>query len=308
MGKLALLFPGQGAQYVGMGLDFPNHKDVLNQVKSLTNVDIETAISTGEGLNETRFTQLSVFTASRLAFDALMSLKPTFEGMTGFSLGEYSGLYAANVLSFDTAVDLIYQRAIAMHEATLQTKGFMAAVLGLDAKAIENGLKQVQTGVVVCANYNSPIQTVISGEASALPETEAVLKGLGAKRVIPLSVSGAFHSPLMKEAAIKFEKTLNQVTLNKPLFPLYLNTTALVANPDTLKTEMVKQIYQSVLFQQTIEHMIEDGFTHFLEVGPGQVLGPLVKKINPNVESFSFGKYTELDNLKGWLITHGFIQ
>ena len=308
MSKLALLFPGQGAQYVGMGLDFPNHKDVLNHVKVLTNLDIEAVITTGENLNETRFTQLSVLTASRLAFDALLSLKPKFEGMTGFSLGEYSGLYASNVLSFDKAIKLVYQRALAMHEATLETKGFMAAVLGLDAQTIENGLKQVQSGVVVCANYNNPVQTVISGELTAFSETEMTLKNLGAKRVIQLAVSGAFHSPLMKQAALKFEQALSEVDLASPSYPLYLNTTAQVANINILKSEMVKQIYQSVRFQQTIEHMIEDGFTHFLEVGPGQVLGPLVKKINPNVESFSFGKYTELDNLKGWLTIHGFIQ
>lgn len=308
MSKLALLFPGQGAQYVGMGLDFPDYHLVLDMAKTETNLDLYHAIATGESLNETLYTQLSVFLASSLAFEVVKSLKPSYEGITGFSLGEYSGLFASDVLSLRTSIKLIYQRSLFMQSSTLNTKGFMAAVLGLDAKTIENGLKNVKSGLVVCANYNSPVQTVISGEEKAFSEAESVLKGLGAKRVIKLAVSGAFHSPLMAIAGEKLSKYLETVTLKKPLVDVYLNTTAKPLDLSTLKAEMTKQVFSSVRFQETIENMVNDGFTHFLEIGPGQVLAPLVKKINPALEAFSFGKYSELDTLKGWLNTHGFIQ
>lgn len=308
MAKLALLFPGQGTQYVGMGLDFPNHPNLLDQVKLLTNLDLAQVIMTGERLNETQYTQMSVFLTSVLAYEVVQGLNPQVSAMTGFSLGEYTGLYASGVFSLEDTIQLIHQRAKLMQAQTQKQEGFMAAVLGLEATQIESALKQVQSGVVVCANYNSPVQTVISGEKKAYTETESVLKALGAKRVLPLNVSGAFHSPLMHEAALAFGHYLSNVTPQAPVIPLYLNTTAKPVDLATLKTEMVNQIEQSVRFVQTIQNMAEDGFTHFLEIGPGQVLGPLVKKINPNLETYSFGQYEAVEQLKGWLSTHGFIQ
>lgn len=308
MAKLALLFPGQGTQYVGMGLDFPNHKNLLTQAQALTHLDLLQVLSTGEQLNETQYTQLSVFLTSVLAYEVVKSLNPQVSGMTGFSLGEYTGLYASGVFSLEDTLQLIHQRAQLMQTQTKKQEGFMAAVLGLEASQIESTLKQVQSGVVVCANYNSPVQTVISGDKKAYPETEALLKASGAKRVLPLNVSGAFHSPLMHEAAQAFGQYLSKVSGQAPGKPLYLNTTAKPLDLATLKTEMVNQIEQSVRFVQTIQNMAEDGFTHFLEIGPGQVLGPLVKKINPNLETFSFGQYEAVEQLKGWLSTHGFIQ
>ncbi len=308
MGKLALLFPGQGAQYVGMGLDFPNHQALLALAQEDTGLNILHAITTGEGLNETLYTQLSVFLTSVLALEVVESLKPKYEALTGFSLGEYSGLFASGVLSLEDAIRLIHQRSTFMQGETLKSQGFMAAVLGLSASEVDAGLAKVTSGQVVCANYNSPIQTVISGEEVAFVEAEQILKGLGAKRVIKLSVSGAFHSPLMKEAGLKLSEYLKTITLQSPKVSVYLNTTAQPLTIETLKAEMTLQVYSSVRFQPTIEHMVKAGFTHFLEIGPGQVLGPLVKKIDPTLETFSFGKYSELENLKGWLTTHGFIQ
>jgi [acyl-carrier-protein] S-malonyltransferase len=308
MAKLALIFPGQGAQYVGMGLDFPNHPVLLDLAFQETGLNIQQAITSGEGLNETLYTQLSVFLTSVLALEVVESLKPRYEGLTGFSLGEYSGLYAAGVISLNDAIRLIHQRSLFMQAETLKSLGFMAAILGLSATEVDAALSKITTGKVVCANYNSPIQTVISGEEQAFVEAEQLLKAAGAKRVIKLAVSGAFHSPLMKPAGESLLNYLSQVTLQNPSVPVYLNTTAQPLVIEALKTEMSKQVYSSVRFQQTIEHMASDGFTHFLEIGPGQVLGPLVKKINPTLETFSFGKYNELENLKGWLQTHGFIQ
>ena len=308
MSKLALLFPGQGAQYVGMGLDFPNSQETLEFAKQETGLDILKAIQTGESLNDTLYTQLSVFLASKLAFDTVKSLNPNYQGLTGFSLGEYSGLYASDVISLKDNINLIHKRSTLMQAETLKKAGFMAAVLGLSATEVEDGLSKVTLGIVVCANYNSPVQTVISGEDVSFSETESILKGLGAKRVIKLAVSGAFHSPLMQKAGEALGHYLETINLKEPHVPVYLNTTAKPLQLPHLKHEMVKQIYSSVRFQQTIEQMASDGFTHFLEIGPGQVLGPLVKKINPSLESFSFGKYSELDSLKGWLTTHGFIQ
>lgn len=308
MGKLGLLFPGQGAQSIGMGLDFPNHQALFNTAQQATGLDILSAITTGERLNETLYTQLSVFLTSILALEVVKNLKPTYQGLTGFSLGEYSGLYASDVLTLHDAIKLIHERSQLMQAETLKTQGFMAAVLGLSASDVDATLSKVTIGRVVCANYNSPIQTVISGEEQAFVEAEQLLKAAGAKRVIKLAVSGAFHSPLMKPAGESLLNYLSQITLQNPAVPVYLNTTAQPLLLDTLKSEMSKQVYSSVRFQQTIEQMALDGFTHFLEIGPGQVLGPLVKKINPELETFSFGKYSELDNLKGWLLTHGFIQ
>lgn len=307
MAKLAFLFPGQGTQYVGMGLDFPNHKTVLTHAQALTHLDLMQVLTTGEQLNETQYTQLSVFLTSVLAYEVVQSLHPRVSGLTGFSLGEYTGLFVSGVFSLEDTTQLIHQRAQLMQAQTKQQDGFMAAILGLDATIIESALKQIQSGIVVCANYNSPVQTVISGDKKAYPEAETILKGLGAKRVLPLNVAGAFHSPLMHEAAQGFGQYLSQVTLHAPKIPLYLNTTAKPLVLDTLKTEMVNQIEQPVRFVQTIQNMAEDGFTHFLEIGPGQVLGPLVKKINPNLETFSFGQYEAVEQLKGWLSTHGFI-
>ena len=308
MAKLGLLFPGQGAQFVGMGLDFPNSNLILDLAHKETGLDLHHSISTGERLNETLYTQLSVFLTSALALEIVESMNPTYAGMTGFSLGEYSALYASRVIPLKEAIKLVYNRSLLMHAETLKSQGFMAAVLGLSATEIEAGLKHITTGTVVCANYNSPVQTVISGEASAFESAESILKNLGAKRVIKLAVSGAFHSPLMENAGIALLNYLNDVELYTPKRPVYLNTTAKPLNLNTLKSEMSKQVYQGVRFQQTIEQMVLDGFTHFLEIGPGQVLAPLVKKINPELESFSFGKYSDLENLKGWLTTHGFIQ
>lgn len=307
MGKLGLLFSGQGSQYQGMSLDFPKSSEFYHKVKGLTSLDLETVIQTGETLNETRNTQLAVFSHSMLAYHQLKELNPIISGVLGFSLGEYSALCSANIFNIDTAIKLVYQRSIFMNEAALKTKGCMAAVLGLDEKTIKETLKEVSTGQMVVANLNAPTQTVISGQTSALEESVTLLKQAGAKRIIPLNVSGAFHSPLMHEASENLETYMSDLEFNQPVYDIYMNVTGNKLTNENLKNLMVKQIVEPVRFVEMLDNMIKDGFTHFIEVGPGNVLTNLIKK-QQNVEVMSFQSMTDYETLKGWLKLHGFIE
>lgn len=307
MYKLGILLPGQGSQYPGMGLDFPLADSYLEKIKELTQLDLKKAIETGEGLSETKHTQLSVFLHSILAFEAFQSLNPTYEGVAGFSLGEYSALFIANVFDLETGFNLVYNRSKFMSDATQENEGAMAAVLGLEANRITEILKEVNSGLMVAANFNSPLQTVISGEKTALEEASVLLKK-EAKRVIPLAVSGAFHSPLMASAAQELEVYLKDINLNEPSLSLYLNVNGDKAERTSLKEQMRLQVIKPVQFVKTIENMKRDGFTHLIEIGPGQVLSGLVKKIDDQIETFSFEKINQIDALKGWLEQYGFIK
>lgn len=307
MGKLGLLFSGQGSQYQGMSLDFPKSSEFYHKVKVLTSLDLETVIQTGETLNETKNTQLAVFSHSMLAYHQLKELNPNISGVLGFSLGEYSALCSANIFNIDTAIILVYQRSIFMNEAALKTKGCMAAVLGLDEKTIKETLKEVSTGQMVVANLNARTQTVISGQTSALEESVTLLKQAGAKRVIPLNVSGAFHSPLMSEASENLETYLRDLEFNQPVYDIYMNVTGNKLTNENLKSLMVRQTVEPVRFVEMLDNMIKDGFTHLIEVGPGNVLTNLIKK-QQNVEVMSFQSMTDYETLKGWLKLHGFIE
>lgn len=187
--------------------------------------------------------------------------------------------------------------------------GKMAAILGLSSNQVDEICKEASTqGIVVSANYNSPVQIVISGEEQAVHRASELAKIQGAKRVMPLNVSGAFHSPLMKEAGTKLRSYLNAFSPLELETPIYMNTTAKPLTKKHLFEEMEKQIQTSVYFEQSIHHMVLDGFTHFIEIGPGMVLSGLIKKINPDLEVSHIDKLSDLESLKGWLKTYEFIQ
>jgi [acyl-carrier-protein] S-malonyltransferase len=296
-----------------MGLDFVEYFPVLNkqlhQASNILGYDVRETLSTDDGkLNQTRYTQPMMFLSTVFAYEALQSLNPNISGLAGFSLGEYSAFYAANLFSFEQMIHLVDYRAKMMDEVSVSSDGKMAAILGLSSKDVEEVCLNVKKGVCVAANYNSPVQTVISGDHEAVLEAIELAKAKGAKRAILLNVSGAFHSPLMEKAGIKLYQYLKDTAFNDPCYPIYMNTTSKPLIPSQLYEEMKKQIYSPVYFEQSIQEMVKAGFTHFIEVGPGSVLSGLIKKIDSTLEVINLGKYSDIDIVKGWLQNHGLIK
>lgn len=293
MNKLAFIFPGQGSQSVGMGKDlyenFESAKDVFETANGISNKNIKNICFEGpeEVLKETQNTQPAILTTSIAALEALkskLSIKPSY--VAGHSLGEYGALYEAGVLDFETALKLISKRAELMSEAK---GGSMAAVLGCDETKLKECLNEAsQAGYVSVANYNSPDQIVITGEDSGVKKASELLTQAGAKRVIPLAVSGGFHSKLMKDAADKFSASLKEVELQDAQIPVITNVDAQITlSAQEFKQKMPEQIYSSVQWTKTIQKMISDGVNIFVEIGPGKVLAGLNKKIDPNVKTYN---------------------
>lgn len=289
MSKIAFVFPGQGSQSVGMGLDLFNNstkaKEIFEKADKLLNKSISTMCFEGpeEDLKQTINTQPAILVTSIAALEALkekMNITPDY--VAGHSLGEYGAYYAAGVIDFETTIKLINKRATEMNNAAESTKGAMTAVIGMTKEDILNTIENID-GVSV-ANYNSPAQIVITGEAEAVEKANNALKEAGAKRVIPLPVSGGFHSLLMKDASEKFAQTLEECTINDAKIPVYTNVDAKATTlAAEIKPKMVEQIYSSVMWTQTIENMVAQGIDTIIEIGPGKVLAGLVKKINPTI-------------------------
>ncbi|MDO9628338.1 MAG: ACP S-malonyltransferase [Acholeplasmataceae bacterium] len=312
MNKLALVFAGQGSQYKGMGLDFIEadsaFKEHERNASNILGFDVKEVLASDDSrLNETKFAQPLILFSTILGYEAFKSLEVEPKALLGFSLGEYSALYAANVFGFEDIMKIISKRSSLMQECAIKNPGKMAAILGLSSKVVDDICKvSSRDGIVLSANYNSPIQVVISGENGPVIKAMELAKEMGAKRVVELNVSGAFHSPLMNQAAEELYKFIKNIPYNEPKYPIYMNTTAMPLESKNLYHEMKKQIESSVYFEQSIQKMIEDGFTHFIEIGPGKVLSGLIKKININCEVTNLDKYSDLNNLKGWLSEHGF--
>lgn len=290
MGKVAFAFPGQGSQSVGMGKSLYEAsvvaKEIFDKADEVLGRSISKMCFEGpeEDLKQTINTQPAILVTSIAALEALKEktdVKPDY--VAGHSLGEYGAYYAAGVIDFSTAMKLIDKRAKEMNAAAESTKGAMTAVIGMSKEAILDTIEKID-GMVSVANYNSPAQIVITGEADAVAKANDALKEAGAKRVIPLPVSGGFHSMLMEEASVKFSEILDDCDIKDAQIPVFTNVDA---EPTTaairFKAKMTAQIYSSVMWTQTVEKMAADGVDTIVEIGPGKVLAGLVKKTNPAI-------------------------
>ncbi|WP_346880776.1 ACP S-malonyltransferase [uncultured Algibacter sp.] len=288
----AYIFPGQGAQFSGMGLDLyentPLAQELFEQANEILGFNITDIMfeGTAEALKETKVTQPAIFLHSVILAKTLGDrFKPDM--VAGHSLGEFSALVANGTLTFEDGLKLVSQRALAMQKACELQPSTMAAVLGLDDAIVEKICESTQ-GIVVAANYNCPGQLVISGEIEAINNACETLKAEGARRALVLPVGGAFHSPLMEPAREELAAAIKNTTFSKPNCPIYQNVTAnAVTNADDIKTNLVSQLTAPVRWTQSVEQMITDGATLFTEVGPGKVLQGLVKKINRASETVS---------------------
>jgi len=284
----AYIFPGQGAQFTGMGLDLyekhPLAQKIFNQANSILGFSITDIMfeGTAEQLKETKVTQPAIFLYSVITAKILGdNFKPQM--VAGHSLGEFSALVANGVLSFEDGLKLVSQRALAMQKACEMQKSTMAAVLGLEDKIVEDTCKEID-GIVVAANYNCPGQLVISGDIEAINKACEILTEKGARRAIVLPVGGAFHSPLMEPAREELAQAIENTNFNEPICPIYQNVPAKAVNSaDEIKKNLVAQLTAPVKWTQTIKEMIKDGATEFTEVGPGKVLQGLMRKIDRSV-------------------------
>ncbi|MFN2262036.1 MAG: ACP S-malonyltransferase [Psychroflexus sp.] len=288
----AYLFPGQGAQFSGMGADLYNNseeaKRLFHQANEILGFDITKIMFEGsaEDLKQTKVTQPAIFLHSVILSKILgEDFKPDM--VAGHSLGEFSALVANGTLDFEDALRLVHQRALAMQKACEINPSTMAAVLGLEDEVVENVCKNID-GVVVPANYNCPGQLVISGSNEAVEKACEVLKEKGAKRAMLLPVGGAFHSPLMEPAREELAKAIDETTFNQPKCPIYQNvSTTAVSDPNEIKKNLMAQLTAPVKWTQTMQQMLADGADDFTEVGPGKVLQGLLKKVDRKVKAES---------------------
>lgn len=288
----AYIFPGQGAQFSGMGLDlFENSAKAQDLFKAANNIlgfSITDIMFEGsaEDLKQTKVTQPAVFLHS-VILSKVMGDKFQPEMVAGHSLGEFSALVANQTLSFEEGLQLVYKRALAMQHACELEPSTMAAVLGLEDEVVESVCADTQ-GTVVAANYNCPGQLVISGDVDAVEMACEELKDRGARRAMVLPVGGAFHSPLMEPARKELAAAIENVNFNKPICPVYQNvSTFAVTDPEKIKENLIFQLTAPVKWTQSVQNMIKDGATEFIEVGPGKVLQGLVRKIDRNTNAFS---------------------
>lgn len=288
----AYVFPGQGAQFVGMGLDlyekYPMAQEMFENANELLGFRITDIMFEGtpEDLKETKVTQPAIFLHS-VILSKVMGENFIPDMVAGHSLGEFSALVANGVLNFEDGLKLVSQRALAMQKACELQPSTMAAVLGLEDERVEQICNEVE-GIVVAANYNCPGQLVISGEVAAIELACEKLKEAGARRALVLPVGGAFHSPLMEPAREELATAIERTTFNVSKCPIYQNvTTTAVSDSEAVKKNLILQLTAPVKWTQSVRNMIKDGAEVFVEVGPGKVLQGLVKKINPAVETAS---------------------
>lgn len=289
--KKAFVFPGQGAQFVGMGKDLyetnPLAKELFDKANEVLGFDITSIMfdGTADELKQTKVTQPAVFLHSVIS---ALCMGGAFapDMVAGHSLGEFSALVAAGALTFEDGLRLVHTRALAMQKACEVAPGTMAAIIGLPDTKVEEACAEVSTdgNVVIPANYNCPGQLVISGNVDAINAACDKLKAEGAKRALPLPVSGAFHSPLMQPAKDELQSAIESTAFNAPKCPVYQNVDAKpYTDPDTIKANLIAQLTSSVRWTATVENMIADGAEDFTECGPGKALQGMIGRINKNV-------------------------
>lgn len=288
MSKTALVFPGQGAQYTGMAKDlyesFEVAKEVIDRADSLMDFGLISMMHDEDKkseLSKTENTQPALLTHSMAIMEILSKYESfKYDACLGLSLGEYSALTAANAMDFKDAVSLVRKRGLIMSNEVADGEGAMCAVIGASRELIEECILKLESGTVEIANYNSPAQIVISGEKAAVEEAAVLLKENGAKRAIMLDVSGPFHSSLLKGAGEKLKLELDKVDMKEPSVDVVSNVDANIhKDPDEIKSILVKQVYSSVLWEDSISKLIDEGFDRFIEIGPGKTLRAFIKKI-----------------------------
>lgn len=301
MGKTAFIFPGQGAQVCGMGQDFYENtrtgKQIFDRASDLLGFSVpELCFEKNDRLDMTEYTQAAMVTTSIAMLRVIEERGFQADVAAGLSLGEYCALTAAGIMSADDAIRTVRRRGVLMQEAVPAGVGKMCAVLGITAAEIDAVVDNID-GVQV-ANYNCPGQIVISGLAGAVDEASAKLKEAGARRILPLNVSGPFHSALLRGAGVKLGEFLQDITLFDPHIPYVANVTAeYVTDPGAVKDLLEKQVYSSVKWQQSVERMLADGVDRFVEIGPGKTLSGFVKKISREAAVVNVERLADLEKL-----------
>ncbi|MFC2087997.1 ACP S-malonyltransferase [Calditrichota bacterium] len=303
MSKRAFIFPGQGSQYIGMAKDLYDNYDIAKSIFNNSNQIMGTDLASicFEGpedlLKQTKFTQPAIFVHSIIILELLKEKKQSPVAAAGHSLGEYSALVAAGALSFEDGLKLVKIRGELMQQAGIDLPGTMAAIIGLESEKIETICKETP-GIVQPANFNSPGQVAISGEVTAVHKAMEKTKEAGAKKVIELVVSGAFHSPLMESAQEGLSEALKQTEIKNATIPVYTNVSAKPASDkNEIRELLYKQLTHPVRWMEIYINMVNDGIDEFVEVGPGKVLTGLGKRINREIQSQAIGTVEDINNI-----------